>query len=796
MAELKREVNGAIPVSLPAAPQENAIISGVKGILAIDAENQTNRLLREQEFEQERFQAEGLEARLQGQEAQAGQPSAAKVFNDNVASDGNPAPTLDPKDQQTVAEVRKSLGTNYQGLLQGATTYQESLINQERILKQAINRRPWLKQELIQASKNFIGVDVYQAGYKALAASEAARMEANDKAKAAEMKAQEDVGKSLRERGFVSVYSSFFSGSSVDMSLKSDAELAQFVRENAKDPNVIKVMERITLDESWKRQKTTEENVQGVEEIHGNKQMKVKLVDNFQEFNDVMRSILARPDLYTPGTSDLSTEGGQKVAEALAFQKTKMRTAFLSNLPQGVDYKKAEEHFGVLEKSFDDAIEAATGALGAKVTKDQLENIMARNKLLMLTAPGLVNQAYGLLKINPALANAPDTLNAMAADMGGYTLPGQPQAIISKQLMENSGQLGTAFQATALEWRKPQDPNKKAIALASVRSSAIGMSSNLSLVNKDTLIKEPALRGTLYSSITDIVNGLVGTSGEKDGSGSILDALGQEDKVVVGRNIMKTVLTLQDSLIKEPQSDSTLARFYAKGNKGNFLYYSDGTIKAELPEGTTPTPAEAQYMERVRQHNNALKSFNGGNDSAATFYNKSMGFSANQRIPMETMNALRGMVVVPPKMATYAPTNWSHYAPVAFPEKGVGKSQGAKAPKEAPIGIRNNNPGNLRTGEGGKFGVYPTMREGIKAAENNLIAYQRKYGINTIKAAIERWAPKEDNNDTNSYINHVSRATGIPKDQPVDFEDKETRKAILLAMFEIENGPKWKDYWM
>lgn len=59
-----------------------------------------------------------------------------------------------------------------------------------------------------------------------------------------------------------------------------------------------------------------------------------------------------------------------------------------------------------------------------------------------------------------------------------------------------------------------------------------------------------------------------------------------------------------------------------------------------------------------------------------------------------------------------------------------------------PRGIRNNNPGNLRawpgTGSDGGYAVFPTAADGLKAAGKNLLAYQDKYGINTISGIVNR----------------------------------------------------------
>jgi hypothetical protein len=114
-----------------------------------------------------------------------------------------------------------------------------------------------------------------------------------------------------------------------------------------------------------------------------------------------------------------------------------------------------------------------------------------------------------------------------------------------------------------------------------------------------------------------------------------------------------------------------------------------------------------------------------------------------------------------------------------------------------PRGIRNNNPGNLVQssipfqgkvpGTDSRFETFDTPENGIRALDKNLIAYQEKYGINTVKGVIERWAPKSENN-TEAYVSAVAKEMGVKADEVIDLKDQKTLEALSKAIIRHENG--------
>ncbi|NML43509.1 hypothetical protein HHL11_07100 [Ramlibacter sp. G-1-2-2] len=124
---------------------------------------------------------------------------------------------------------------------------------------------------------------------------------------------------------------------------------------------------------------------------------------------------------------------------------------------------------------------------------------------------------------------------------------------------------------------------------------------------------------------------------------------------------------------------------------------------------------------------------------------------------------------------------------------GGNDASGGQVPRgNSPQGIRQNNPGNLRSwpgaGSAGGFATFATPQAGLSAMGKNLMAYQDKYGINTLGGVINRWAPAGDGNNVPAYLSDVSRQTGFGIDQKLDLHDPKVLAPLISAITKHENG--------
>jgi hypothetical protein len=113
----------------------------------------------------------------------------------------------------------------------------------------------------------------------------------------------------------------------------------------------------------------------------------------------------------------------------------------------------------------------------------------------------------------------------------------------------------------------------------------------------------------------------------------------------------------------------------------------------------------------------------------------------------------------------------------------------------APRGIRNNNPGNLKadgsnwqgnTGDDGTFYIFADDTWGLRALATDLANKITKDGLNTIRGIVSKYAPPSEN-ITSAYINSVVADTGIGADAPLS-TDQGTLHSLMRAIINHENG--------
>lgn len=113
-------------------------------------------------------------------------------------------------------------------------------------------------------------------------------------------------------------------------------------------------------------------------------------------------------------------------------------------------------------------------------------------------------------------------------------------------------------------------------------------------------------------------------------------------------------------------------------------------------------------------------------------------------------------------------------------------------------GIDNCNPGNIRLSKtfyqgevqpsrDCSFKQFRSMAWGYRAMFVLLDTYRRRYGLNTIRGMISRYAPPSENH-TEAYIAAICDWTGLTADEPLDTRSRKVMVPIVMAMSRIENG--------
>lgn len=118
-----------------------------------------------------------------------------------------------------------------------------------------------------------------------------------------------------------------------------------------------------------------------------------------------------------------------------------------------------------------------------------------------------------------------------------------------------------------------------------------------------------------------------------------------------------------------------------------------------------------------------------------------------------------------------------------------------------PRGIRNNNPGNLRRTSIAWKGKIPLNQQkdhggyeqfyryvdGVRAMILDITNDIDEDGLNTIRSLIYEYAPPSDNNPTDSYVQYVSRRSGIGEYETLDVTDRNQMRDLVQSMALFEN---------
>ena len=144
---------------------------------------------------------------------------------------------------------------------------------------------------------------------------------------------------------------------------------------------------------------------------------------------------------------------------------------------------------------------------------------------------------------------------------------------------------------------------------------------------------------------------------------------------------------------------------------------------------------------------------------------------------------------------------------VTTPDQKIKSMREAQAVHDSRLlgtrGMRNNNPGNLRSGYGqvgtdsGGYAVFPTREAGYNAAARQLVGYHNA-GLDTINAIVSKWAPASEN-DTQAYIASVVQSMNrkgfnVGAFSRLNLRDSGLLKALLDSMINHEVGTGAESY--
>ncbi len=111
-------------------------------------------------------------------------------------------------------------------------------------------------------------------------------------------------------------------------------------------------------------------------------------------------------------------------------------------------------------------------------------------------------------------------------------------------------------------------------------------------------------------------------------------------------------------------------------------------------------------------------------------------------------------------------------------------------------GMRNNNPTNLMyapgqpgvRGSDGRFGIYATMGEGVRADMRQYLLYQKRDHLLSVRDMVLKATPRSDNPDVDRYIAEVARQLHVGAGDPIDLTNPQMAEAFINAVSRQESG--------
>lgn len=117
-------------------------------------------------------------------------------------------------------------------------------------------------------------------------------------------------------------------------------------------------------------------------------------------------------------------------------------------------------------------------------------------------------------------------------------------------------------------------------------------------------------------------------------------------------------------------------------------------------------------------------------------------------------------------------------------------------------GLRNNNPGNLIAapnsvgydyGNNHRYVKFASSRDG-NAALSRQIMLDAERGLNTLDSLLRKYAPASVGNNTQGYIDRVSKGTGFNPYEQLDMHDPRVLEKIIPYIIKVENSEQPYSY--
>jgi len=110
---------------------------------------------------------------------------------------------------------------------------------------------------------------------------------------------------------------------------------------------------------------------------------------------------------------------------------------------------------------------------------------------------------------------------------------------------------------------------------------------------------------------------------------------------------------------------------------------------------------------------------------------------------------------------------------------------------------RNNNPGNLKTGNvshrhdqigrAAGFAVFASIEDGLAALKDSL---KNAHGSESLEQMIPIYAPSSDKNDVQGYLKHLQRRTGVKDDRKIKDFTSAQFESLVKAIIDMEGKEK------